>query len=146
MPRPPMTRAIITCGNIYRQARPDCADKVKDADPQQCGFAPEAVSRPAADERTDDGAVEGGSHGNPVESGTEPPKRLNGFFRAGDDDRVKAEEEPGERGSERPEEDASIHRWKESISASHDKRIIDTTQMSSLQWANPCSGPLLFYY
>ena len=111
MPRPPMTRASDEKRNICRQARSDCADKVKDADPQQRGFASESVSGPAADERTDDGAVEGGSHGNPVEAGTQPPKRLNCFFRAGDDDRVKAEKESGERGGQRPEEDASIHRW-----------------------------------
>jgi len=100
--------------NTCRQAGPDCTDKVKDADPQQRGFASESVSGPAAHERTDDGAVEGGSHRNPVEAGTQPPKRLNRFFRAGDYDRVKAEKESGERGCQRPEEDAGIHRWEQS--------------------------------
>ena len=66
--------------DICRQAGPDCTDKVKDADPQQRGFASESVSRPAADERTDDGAVEGGSHGNPVEAGTQTPKATELFF------------------------------------------------------------------
>ena len=93
--------------NIGREARSYRADKVKDADPEQRGFAPEAVSGPAADQRADDGAVKSRSHGNPVQSGTESPKRLNGLFGAGDDDRVKTEKEPGEGGGERPEEDAS---------------------------------------
>ena len=110
MPRPPMTRADNEEANIRRQSRPNRADKVKHADPEQRGFASEAVGGPAADQRADDRAVEGGGHGNAVQSGTQSPKRLDCFFRAGDDDRVKAEEESRERGGERPEEDASIHR------------------------------------
>ncbi len=37
-------------------------------------------------------------------------------FLAGDDDRVKTEKESGEYGREQPEEDATIHRWKELMS------------------------------
>jgi len=60
-------------GNIGRQTRPDCADKIQHANPKQRGFASESVSGPAADQRPHDGAVECGSHGNAVESGTQAP-------------------------------------------------------------------------
>src|SRR5208337_2576807 len=83
-------------GNVCCQPGPDRTHKVKDANPQQRGFASEAVSRPAPDERSHHGAVERGSHRNPVESGTQSPKRLNCFLRARDDDRVKTKKKPGQ--------------------------------------------------
>ena len=49
-----------------------------------------------------------------METRTETPKRLNCFFCTGDDHRIETEKESSKRGGERPEEDATIHRWIES--------------------------------
>ena len=109
MPSPPITRAImktVTFGARPEPTRP----QIKNANPQQRGFASEAVSRPAAEQRTNDGAVKGRSHGNAVQSRTQTPKRLNCFLRAGNNHRVEAEKKSGERRRERPEEDATIHK------------------------------------
>ncbi len=98
-------------GDVGCQARAHRADEIKNADPEQSGLAPEAVGGPAPEQGTDHGAVKRRGHGNAVQSGTEPPKSLNGFFGAGNDDGVEAEEKSGKRRGERPEEDATIHKW-----------------------------------
>ena len=45
----------------------------------------------------------------PCMPGTQSPERLDGFFGSGDDDRVKTEKKPGERGRDRPEENPALH-------------------------------------
>ena len=68
-------------GNIGRQPEPT-APTSKERQSRAALLCVQTVRRPAPDQRAHHRAVEGGSHGNPVESGTKPPERLNGFFRA----------------------------------------------------------------
>ena len=97
-------------GNIRRETPSRRADKVQHADPQQRRLASKAVRRPAAEQRAEHRAVERRGHRDPVQSGAQSPKRLDRFFRAGDDDGVEAEQKSGERGGERPEKNTNVHR------------------------------------
>ena len=123
MPNPPMTRAAMNMATLGAKSRAHCADKVKNADPEQRSFASEAVRRPSAEQGANDGAVKRRGHGNAMQSGTQPPERLNCFFGAGNDDGIKAEKKSGKRRRERPEEDATIHKWVRCASLSQDRRL-----------------------
>ena len=96
--------------NVRRESRTHRTHKVKNADPEQRGFASKSISRPAPEQRTNHGAVKGRSHGNAVQSGAQSPKRLNSFFGSRNNHRVETEKKSGERRRKRPEDDATIHR------------------------------------
>ncbi len=96
MPNPPMTRARMKTATFGAKGT-DRAEEIKKADPEQGGFASKAICGPTTEKRTYDSAVERGSHGNTVQSGTMSPEGLNGFFGAGNNDCVKTEEKSGKR-------------------------------------------------
>ncbi len=109
MPRPPMNRAAMNEPTPAGEGAAEGRDDVEDADPEQRRLAPEAIGRPAAEERAEHRAVERRAHREAVHPGAEAPERLDRLLRAGDDDRVEAEQESGERGGDGPEERAPLH-------------------------------------
>ena len=110
MPRPPMKRAMHERGHIPGEAAADRRDDVEHAHAQQRGFAPEAVGRPAAQQRAEHRAVQRRGHRHAVQARAEIPERLDFLLRAGNDHGVEAEEEPGQRRGDGPKEDACFHR------------------------------------
>ena len=95
---------------IRRQSGPDGTDQIENANGQQGRLASEPVRGPATQQGAHHRAVEGrADRRQTVRVGGEVPKRLDGFFRPGYDDRVKSEEKPGQRRRDRPEQDPTIH-------------------------------------
>ena len=110
MPMPPMMRAAMNTLDVPGEGASDRGDDVQHADPEQRGAATEPVGGPAADERADHRAVERGTHRDAVDAGTQSPERLDRLLGARDDDGVEAEQKAGERGGDRPVDEAAIHR------------------------------------
>ena len=90
-------------GNPIGKGAAERRDDVEHADAQQSFFAAEIVGRPAAEQSAQHGAIERRANGDPVQSGTQSPERLDFLFRAGNDHGVKAEQKSGQRRNDGPE-------------------------------------------
>ena len=95
--------------DVGRQPRPHRRDEVQDANPNERPAATEAIRRPATEQRPQHRPPQRGAHGDAVHPRVEFPELLNRLLGAGDDDGIEAEEEAGEGGGERPEEEAWGH-------------------------------------
>ena len=78
--------------NIPRQPGPQGGDKIENTDAEQGPFASKTLGGPPPDQRSNDGAIERRSHGDPVDCGAEAPECLYLLFRARNNDSVESKE------------------------------------------------------